>query len=462
MMNDDEATVREEKHVTTKQQSVLSANIINHIGLVLDASGSMSQHRAKLIEVVDNQIAHLAVTSKEMDQETRISVWTFSDWNDIHCVVWDKDVLRLPSIAKYYEINGMTALVDAAMMSLDDMATTSQRYGNHSFLFYFVTDGYENNSRKYSREQLASTLKRLDDNVTAAALVPGPKEVMEAKKLGFPAGNVQIWDATTTVGLEKAGESITASTDAFMKARATTGLRSTTSLFDMSAAAVNQATIKAAGLTPLDPSEYILTTVVYGNGFQDGDDWISTYTTNVLGHQYVAGRGYYQLTLAPVKVQIQKDIAIVEKKSGKVYTGKNARALLGLPDMIVTLKAGQNPDYDIFIQSTSPNRKLLLGQRYLYLTPNVTYTKGQSVSPIKAVPKPHVAKMPPAPKKVAALVHPAASKKIRVDLTAPVYPKAGKALWAGIPCPVCPSKANKRCQKSDGSPLEKPHDLRKV
>lgn len=447
----------------TKKQSVLDDNIINHIGFILDASGSMSGHRAKLIQVVDNQIAHLATVSKEMDQETRISVWVFSGYDEIECVVWDKDVLRLPSIAKYYEIKGQTAFVDAAMMSLSDMATTSQIYGNHSFLLYFVTDGYENNSRKFRRDQLAAALKVLADNVTVAALVPGPNEVMEAKKLGFPAGNVKIWDSTTTLGLEKAGESITDSTDAFMRARATTGLRSTTSLFDMSAAAVNKATIAAAGLAPLDPSEYILTTVVFGKNFQDGDDWISNYTANVLGHQYVSGRGFYQLTLAPVKVQIQKDIAIVEKKSGMVYTGKNARALLGLPgNLEVTLRASQNPDYDIFIQSTSSNRKLLVGQKYLYLTPQVTYIKGQSAVPPVKVAVPKVAHMPLSPKTVARRAAAVGSKKAQLDLTVPVYPKAGKALWAGISCPVCHAGVNKRCQRSDGSLMEKPHAQRKV
>ena len=287
--------------------------------------------------------------------------------------------------------------------------------------------------------------------------------VHEAKRFGFPAGNIQVWDATTTAGLEEAAQSILRSADAYMTARST-GLRSTANLFDMSAAAVNKQTIQAAGLTPLDPSEYLLVPVIFGRNFQDGDDRIDAFTAS-MGHQYVTGRGFYQLTLAPVKVQVQKDIAIVEKKSGKVYVGKNARALLGLPDMTVTLKAGQNPDYDIFIQSTSLNRKLLLGARYLYLTPQVTYAKGQTAVPPVKVAAPKVAKMPLSPRTVAR--RPAAavstgSTKTRVDLTAPVYPKGGKATWAGRACPECPSGVNKRCQKPDGSPLEKPHSQRKV
>lgn len=48
------------------------------------------------------------------------------------------------------------------------------------------------------------------------------------------------------------------------------------------------------------------------------------------------------------------------------------------------------------------------------------------------------------------------------DLSAPVHPKGSKMLWAGIDCTVCPSKATERCQKDDGSPVEKPHPERKV
>ena len=93
-------------------------NIINHIGLVLDASSSMDRYTRKLIEVADNQIKYLATRSQEMNQETRISVWTFADHHNIQCVVWDMDVLRLPSIAEFYKPYGNTALVDAMLKSL--------------------------------------------------------------------------------------------------------------------------------------------------------------------------------------------------------------------------------------------------------------------------------------------------------------------------------------------------------
>lgn len=47
------------------------------------------------------------------------------------------------------------------------------------------------------------------------------------------------------------------------------------------------------------------------------------------------------------------------------------------------------------------------------------------------------------------------------DMSAPVYPKDGKMMWAGFDCPGCPSKAAQRCQKEDGTFIEKPHAARK-
>ena len=176
----------------TRDSSVLAKNIINHIVFVLDASGSMTGHQRKLVEVADAQVKHLAARSQENDQETRVTIYTFSDANDIRCLVWDKDVLRLPSISNFYRIGGQTAFVDAAMQSFAEMATTSQIHGNHSFLYYFLTDGYENASRRFRREDLARAISTQANNVTVAALVPGPNEMHEAKKLGFSAGNVRL------------------------------------------------------------------------------------------------------------------------------------------------------------------------------------------------------------------------------------------------------------------------------
>jgi hypothetical protein len=49
------------------------------------------------------------------------------------------------------------------------------------------------------------------------------------------------------------------------------------------------------------------------------------------GIKYRLGSGYYQLTKTEL-IQAGKAIAVRHKASGRVYTGANARAMLGLPD----------------------------------------------------------------------------------------------------------------------------------
>src|SRR5947208_332295 len=123
-----------------------SQNIINHVFLVLDASGSMKPWSREVIKVADNQVAYLAQRSKELDQETRITIFQFSS-GPAECLVYDKDVLRMPSISKLYTpTRYLTALIDATLLALDDLSLTPQRYGDHSFLGYILTDGRENDS----------------------------------------------------------------------------------------------------------------------------------------------------------------------------------------------------------------------------------------------------------------------------------------------------------------------------
>ena len=93
--------------------------LVNHISLVLDASSSMQKHQKKVLEVAKGEIENLAKKSQDMCQDTRISIYSFS--NEVKCLVYDKDVLRLPDISRYYEVQGMTALIDATLKSMEDM-----------------------------------------------------------------------------------------------------------------------------------------------------------------------------------------------------------------------------------------------------------------------------------------------------------------------------------------------------
>ncbi|MFF5426264.1 MULTISPECIES: vWA domain-containing protein [unclassified Streptomyces] len=340
-------------------------NYINHVALVLDASSSMSHLSGKVVEVADQQIAYLARRSRELDQETRVTVYVFAD--KVECVIYDKDVLRMPSLKQLYRVGGMTALLAAALKSQRELALTAQLYGDHSFLTFVLTDGQENASHrspdaptrdpKELARAVAGMIETQEDNWTLAVLVPDQMGRHEAMRCGFPKDNIAIWDATSTQGLEEAGQVIQEATEKFMVGR-TKGIRGSRAVFSTGAEAVNKETIEAAGLTPAQPSEYRLLDVTRDGTIRD--------RVVESGHEYRTGCAFYQLSKSE-KVQARKRIAVLEKKTDRIFTGPEARALLGLPDVEVRVRPDHNDEFTIFVQSTSVNRKLVPNTRLLVM-----------------------------------------------------------------------------------------------
>lgn len=337
-------------------------NFINHIALVLDRSSSMSPHAEALIKVADAQVAYLAQRSKELDQETRVTIYVFA--NDVECVVYDKDVLRLPSIREFYKPYGWTSLLDGTLQALDDLKMTPEKYGDHAFLLYVLTDGAENASRRSDKFSLADRINALPNHWTMAALVPDQTGKHEAKRFGFPADNIAVWDTSSVKGVAEVGETIKKATDTFMTNRAK-GVRGTKNLFG-GAAVVNDATIQAAALTPLPTSAYVLIPVP-PQPVEKKDEPIKIKEfVEGCNHHYMIGKAYYQLNKRE-RIQGNKDIVIVEKSTAKVFKGDGVRAMLGLPDLETRVYPDTNPKYQIFIQSTSVNRYLEVGTKLLLL-----------------------------------------------------------------------------------------------
>lgn len=358
-------------------------NYINHIALVLDSSTSMGHHADQLVKVADDQIAYLARKSKEMDQETRVTIYSFD--NVVECLTYDKDVMRLPSIKERYIVGGQTALIEATLKSLDDLAHTWEGYGDHSFLVFVLTDGEENASggrwhnspaeRRVWSDRLSARLASLPDHWTVAVLVPNQLAKREAVGDGFPKDNIAIWDTTSQQGVEEAVSVIRKATDDFMTGR-TKGVRGTRTVFT-TGGSIDAASIKAANLTPLKPSQYVLIPVVpdeeaykerVAKGLKTADarPEIQPFVQSV-NQQYRVGKAYYQLSKRE-KIQGNKAVAVVEKKTAKVYVGDAARQLAGLPDYELSVKPEDNAEFQLYIQSSSTNRKLEIGTKLLLLT----------------------------------------------------------------------------------------------
>jgi len=329
-----------------------SANYINHIALVLDASWSMLSKAQELVKVADNQIAYLAQRSQELNQETRITVYSFSGKNRIECLIYDKDVLRMPSIADLYANHDTTALIDATVLSIEDLEMTPEKYGEHAFLIYVLTDGIENDSVLKAHD-LAARIEALPDHWTLAAFVPDQRAVFEAKKFGFPKENIAVWDTEGNEGLKEVGAKIRETTDTWMQNR-TRGIRGTRSLFTMAKPTLE--TIEDS-LTALHFGQYRLLDV-------DETGRIDEFVESMLQRPYKLGEAYYQLTKTEM-IQPQKQIAIFNKH--KVYIGDDARKILGLPDTHIKVSPSSHP-YEIFVQSTSVSRKLMAGTKLLILS----------------------------------------------------------------------------------------------
>lgn len=352
---------------------MIQENLVNHIFVVIDESGSMQPHAAAVVKAVDALVAQLAEDSKKLDQETRISVYSFA--NQVKCLVWDKDVLRLPSIATWYRPDGGTALINATMIALDDAGLITQKYGNHSFLVCILTDGDENASRMFTPAQLAAKMAGLPDHWTVAAMVPNAAGKHRAKQFGFPAGNIEIWDVTSERGVEEAGEVMAASASSYMQSRAS-GTRGTKNLFNMNTAAVNTAAVKALNVAPLTRGKFKLIPVTASGG-KDVKIVLKEFLNKDCGLEFRLGQNFYQLS-KPEDIQADKEVALVRKqdaaarKAGaplEVYVGYEVRDFLGLPSHKVRVGPQAHPEFDIFVQSNSNNRHLVFGTQLLVLNP---------------------------------------------------------------------------------------------
>ena len=353
---------------------------VNHVSLVVDRSGSMAKHQSQLVRVVDEFVKGLQEESDRLGHETRISLYSFD--HQVENLVWDMDVKHLPSLRGLYQVdNGATALIEAAVKSIDDLKNIWEGYGEHSFLQVVVTDGEENASGCSETGQMhirmgggkgtavlrtwigsiQNAMDNLPEHWTSAILVPNSLAKRTAQEYGFPAGNIAIWDADSSQGVEEAIGTVKAAATSFLRGREK-GVRGTKNLFAMGQG-LSSAEVRA-NLDALDTGKYILIPV-------DQETSIREFVTGA-GHPYKTGCAFYELSKRE-KVQGSKQLAVAEKDpatgrtTGRVFSGPAARQLLGLPDAEATVKPGDNPSYTVFVQSTSVNRKLVPGTKLLVM-----------------------------------------------------------------------------------------------
>jgi hypothetical protein len=174
-------------------------------------------------------------------------------------------------------------------------------------------------------------------------------------RLGIPAGNILEWDQTTR-GVEVASAATQTAMSSYFDNRSR-GLTSTNKFYaDLST--LSSKTVKQALRNiSAEVSCYFVAPEKHGIA-------IKTFMDEHGGFRL--GTAYYQLSKTE-KVQEHKTICICDRDTHAIYGGAAARDLLGLPHHgAISLTPHRLGNYDVFVQSTSVNRKLVGGTTVLY------------------------------------------------------------------------------------------------
>lgn len=361
----------------------------NYVGYVNDHSGSMGGLKTAAIQDYNATITATRDAASAEMLDTVVSVVRVG----VKGAVDRQVVISNPHVLKpvdswiadggtplYAGILDMIALFD----SLPDARSTEV-----SFLVLVTTDGEATDNTRTKNlliDKLAE--KQRDGRWTFVFRVPvGARNRIES--LGAPSGNIVEW-ATTSQGMAAATAQTQAAMGQFYASRSA-GSKSSTVFY------ANAATVDTSALVDISNkvSLYVVDGVGVDNGIQIRDFILRKRS------QYLKGAAFYQLTKTEPRVTESKLVAVRDRTAGKIFSGQQAREMIGLPKFgNGRIHPGDHKNYDIFIQSESVNRKLVKGTGLLYWEEKgVPFTteeleKFLAPTPNALPPKPVVVQLP--------------------------------------------------------------------
>jgi hypothetical protein len=235
-----------------------------------------------------------------------------------------------------------------------------------------TTDGGDNASRTKG-PQLARMIAELQATDKWTFLFRVPQDGYRTlTSMGIPADNILVWE-TSAKGMQAATTANTQAMDSFYTTRST-GVRATRSFY------ANMKDVKPEEVKAVleDVSAKVTLWPVQSN---EHEMQIRNFVEKRLkGQPMKKGAAFYQLTKSEDEVQASKKICIRDKQTNAIYYGPAARQLLNIPAyQNIRLKPDNLGQYDIFIQSTSVNRKVQANSQILYWEDvGVSYKEGPS------------------------------------------------------------------------------------
>lgn len=328
---------------------------LNRVMLVLDNSGSMSMISAAAQKAFNNTLRALKENAHKFGQRTLISRYLFG--TEITVLDNQVDSNSVQFMSNYTPNEGHTRLFDAVGQAIDDHANLDKYDTTYdvSYLLIVVTDGKDNRAYRYNANSLAtlmSTVQKTDRWTITFQLPPNGKNYFLRCFPSIPAGNVIEWEQTER-GVETVARETVAGVGSYFASR------SVGETFTKGFYTVNANDISSKDLTKLNNVQNLTKSWTC-----EKESEIADFSKSKLGF-YAAGTMYYQLT-KDEKVQSYKKILVQKRFSKQVYAGQEARDLLSLPSGDIKVRVGNLGEYDVFIQSTSVNRKLVRGSKVIY------------------------------------------------------------------------------------------------
>lgn len=334
-----------------------------YIGFVRDHSGSMQGLAKQAMVDFNSNLEVIQREARERDIDTLASV--------VECGIEGKmfnqgfrraevnaSIERIKPLTTYPTPGG-TPLFDSVTEVINLLKNVPD-YADPdvAFLVMVITDGQEMHSRFSTGASLGVEIKSLQktDRWTFTFRTPHGYGQALARQLGIPSGNIMEWEQTEQ-GFQDATRHTVAAMSTYYGAR-TMGATMSSSFY----ADVAQVPLAQVKRTATDISREVNVFPVIRGGEE-----IRPFVEKNLRSSMTLGGAFYQLTKPEPKVQPQKQIILRDKLTGKLYGGRDTRSLLGLPSNgDVKLSPGDQGQYDVFVQSTSVNRKLIAGTDVVY------------------------------------------------------------------------------------------------
>jgi len=341
------------------QNSVISNNNtkkITRIVLVVDRSVSMNFCQSEVPKQLQKQFEAI-----KQNEEGLVTV-TLTEFDDVVNKVFENQSPTAALAYPYsYRLRGMTALTDSVMSAINTLEKTETLDSNTTddwgYLVVVLTDGGENSSHTPAKV-LAQKIqdKHMTGHWTFAFMVPLNHTDTIVRHYGALRENVTEWGATKQEYERVSGQTQSASVNYLQQRSA------------------GQTAVKAfyrTDLSSFDPNVSKLlqvTSQFKPYKVEKECDITSFYQEKTkLPYNKDDGRAFYQLTKKEI-IQPNKEILIRDKSSKVIYGGDVRKALKmadGTSGVQMKVEPGNHANYDIFVQSKSPNRKLVRGTEVL-------------------------------------------------------------------------------------------------